>query len=425
MNLVMIDNFPKEWQLRSASEIFEFINGKAFYSDGYADDGYVVVDLLNINLNGKFQLTKKDKYISSDIYQKFPRSHLYINDLIIIMTDITPTLGLIGKTAIIDQNNIYVLNQRVGCLRMLDKNNISINFYNYMFNSEFVRRQVIRNTLGTAQFYINTPQIKNLIIPSPPLLEQNKIASILTSVDEVIEKTQSKINKLQGLKKTTMNELLTKGIGHTEFKDGPLGKIPKSWLVTKLKKVAKVNDGTHKTPKYITQGIPFLRVTDLKNKYPMKGNNKYISISEHQELIRRCKPEKGDILYSKNGTIGIPRIIDWEGDFSIFVSLALIKINRDSNILSEYLEIYLSCEIISQEIKNRAKQGAVTNLHLEEIREFLTIIPNIEEQKQIIKICRSLNQNIGLQKDKVLKLTQLKKSLTQDLLTGKVRVSVN
>ncbi|MDP7195386.1 MAG: restriction endonuclease subunit S, partial [SAR202 cluster bacterium] len=193
----MIDNFPKEWQLRSASEIFEFINGKAFYSNGYADDGYIVVDLLNINLNGKFQLTKKDKYISSDIYQKFPKSHLYINDLIIIMTDITPTLGLIGKTAIIDQNNTYVLNQRVGCLRMLDKNNVSINFYNYMFNSEFVRRQVIRNTLGTAQFYINTPQIKNLIIPSPPLPEQKKIASILTSVDEVIEKTQSQINKLQ------------------------------------------------------------------------------------------------------------------------------------------------------------------------------------------------------------------------------------
>jgi type I restriction enzyme S subunit len=272
---------------------------------------------------------------------------------------------------------------------------------------------------------IRAPTLVKLNVSIPPLPEQKKIASILTSVDEVIEKTQSKINKLQDLKKTTMNELLTKGISHTEFKNSPLGRIPKSWLVTKLKKVAKVNDGTHKTPKYITQGIPFLRVTDLKNKYPMKGNNKYISISEHQELIRRCKPEKGDILYSKNGTIGIPRIIDWEGDFSIFVSLALIKINRDSNILSEYLEIYLSCEIISQEIKNRAKQGAVTNLHLEEIREFLTIIPNIEEQKQIIKICRSLNQNIGLQKDKVLKLTQLKKSLTQDLLTGKVRVSVN
>ena len=68
----------------------------------------------------------------------------------------------------------------------------------------------------------------------PPLPEQRKIASILTSVDEVIEKTKLQINKLQDLKKGTMNELLTKGIGHTEFKDSELGKIPKSWNAKKL-----------------------------------------------------------------------------------------------------------------------------------------------------------------------------------------------
>ncbi len=65
----------------------------------------------------------------------------------------------------------------------------------------------------------------------PPLPEQKKIASILTSVDEVIENTQKQIDKLQDLKKATMNELLTKGIGHTEFKDSELGRIPKSWEV--------------------------------------------------------------------------------------------------------------------------------------------------------------------------------------------------
>ena len=69
----------------------------------------------------------------------------------------------------------------------------------------------------------------------PPLPEQKKIASILTSVDEVIETTQKQIDKLQDLKKATMNELLTKGIGHTEFKDSELGRIPKSWEGIKLR----------------------------------------------------------------------------------------------------------------------------------------------------------------------------------------------
>ena len=73
--------------------------------------------------------------------------------------------------------------------------------------------------------------IEKLEFSIPPLPEQKKIASILTSVDEVIENTQKQIDKLQDLKKATMNELLTKGIGHTEFKDSELGRIPKSWEV--------------------------------------------------------------------------------------------------------------------------------------------------------------------------------------------------
>ena len=63
----------------------------------------------------------------------------------------------------------------------------------------------------------------------PPLSEQKKIVSVLNSVDEVIKNTQKHIQKLQDLKKGIMNELLTKGIGHTKFKDSKLGKIPKSW----------------------------------------------------------------------------------------------------------------------------------------------------------------------------------------------------
>jgi type I restriction enzyme, S subunit len=204
-----IGRIPKKWENKPASNIFEFINGKAFYSDGYSEEGYVVVDLLNININCKFQLTIKDKYISHELYQKYPRSHLRQNDLIIIMTDITPTLGLIGKTAIIDRNNTYVLNQRVGCLRPLDERTISIQFMSYMFNSDFVRNQVIKNTLGTAQFYINTPQIKNLNIPIPPLPEQQKIASILSSIDTNIEEKQNKLNHIKSLKKSLMQDLLT------------------------------------------------------------------------------------------------------------------------------------------------------------------------------------------------------------------------
>ena len=74
----------------------------------------------------------------------------------------------------------------------------------------------------------------------PPLPEQEKIASILTSVDEVIEKTESQISKLQDLKKGMMQDLLTKGIGHTEFKDSE--QIPGGWKTIPISDVAQGND---------------------------------------------------------------------------------------------------------------------------------------------------------------------------------------
>ncbi|HBY1066187.1 TPA: hypothetical protein MIP66_21975, partial [Klebsiella pneumoniae] len=93
----------------------------------------------------------------------------------------------------------------------------------------------------------------------------------------------------------------------------------------------------------------------------------------------------GDILLSKNGTIGITKIVDWDWEFSVFVSLCLIKIKRE-NIDPRYIQLVLQSELVKHQIKARSKTGTITNLHLEEIREFLIPIPQIKEQIQIVEI---------------------------------------
>ena len=101
----------------------------------------------------------------------------------------------------------------------------------------------------------------------PPLPEQKKIASILTSVDEVIENTQKQIDKLQDLKKATMNELLTKGIGHTEFKDSELGRIPKGWIIAEFGDYfLKLSSGmtpSRSKPEYFNGNIPWVTSGEL------------------------------------------------------------------------------------------------------------------------------------------------------------------
>ncbi|WP_142419112.1 restriction endonuclease subunit S [Clostridium tertium] len=203
------------------------------------------------------------------------------------------------------------------------------------------------------------------------------------------------------------------------YKKTLAGEIPEEWGYEELNKlVDKITDGTHKTPTYTEYGVPFLRVTDIQQSDIDWKNVKYISEEEHLELIKRCNPEIGDILYSKNGTIGIPKIIDWENKFSIFVSLCLIKMKKENSlIINKYLEQFLKSDSCMRQIRLRAKQGTVTNLHLEEIRELVIPIPDTKEQEKIALILSTVDEEIDNIDKLIQKNKELKKGLMQQLLT--------
>jgi len=194
-------------------------------------------------------------------------------------------------------------------------------------------------------------------IPLPPLKIQNQIVEELDNYQKIID----------GFEQVIKNYKPSIDIDpHWEIKD--LGEISD-----------KITDGTHKTPNYLDNGIPFLRVTDITKS---DGSKKFISKEEHIELIKRCKPEKDDILYSKNGTIGISKIIDWDYEFSIFVSLCLIKPNKKL-VLPKYLAEILNTSYVFNQARNFTKTGTVSNLHLVEIKKLRIPLPSLEIQKSI------------------------------------------
>ena len=211
-----------------------------------------------------------------------------------------------------------------------------------------------------------------------------------------------------------MREILVKA---EEFKDSPLGKIPKDWEVKTLASItSKIIDGTHFTPTYLENGVPFLRVTDIQSSTIDFDNVKRISLQEHHLLTTRCNPQIGDILYSKNGTVGITKLVDWHQKFSIFVSLCLIRpVTTLVNPL--YLAKILQSFLIEQQIRVRSKQMTVINLHLEEIREFLIPLPKLDEQDRIVKILDTIDSAIAHTSSLIAKLKQMKAGLLHDLLT--------
>lgn len=130
-------------------------------------------------------------------------------------------------------------------------------------------------------------------------------------------------------------------------------------------------------------------------------------------------PRKGDILYSRNGTIGIPKLIDWDEEFSIFVSLALLRPSANV-LLGSYLESFLKTPFALRQALSHTKTGTVSNLHLVEIRKVKLPVPSLEMQQQWLK----RKSEIEKQRDKLIEsstqLNNLFNSLLQKAFRGEL-----
>jgi len=291
-------------------------------------------------------------------------------------------------------------------------------------------------TGSAGQKRVPTEFFRKWKIYAPGKEEQARIAQILDILDTQIQKTETLIAKLEKIKEGVLYDLLTRGIDQKGqlrpapdqapelYREGGLNMIPINWRTASLRELSSIIiDGTHYTPTYVESGVPFLRVTNLHHRDINLSKFKYISEREHKILSARCNPERGDILLSKNGTVGIAKMVSWDWDFSIFVSLALIRFKDDSGILPQFAELVINSPIVAKQIAVQSKQGTVTNLHLEEIRKFTVPIPDLHEQQCIVSELSKLSTRINKEIDQHEKLLTLKQGLAEDLLSGRVRVT--
>lgn len=187
--------------------------------------------------------------------------------------------------------------------------------------------------------------------------------------------------------------------------------IPDNWAWVRLGNLTKqITDGTHQTPNYIEEGIPFLSVKNISQGYLDKNNTKYISREEHLELINRCKPEKGDILFCRIGTLGKALKLRDNFEFSIFVSLGLLKLVDNS--LGDYLEKFLNSPEFYRQIEIVKVGGSHTNkINLRDVPNFLIPLPPLKEQKRITKKVDSIMSIIEKLEEKLLNKENLLEKL--------------
>ena len=204
--------------------------------------------------------------------------------------------------------------------------------------------------------------------------------------------------------------------------------VPENWKWVTLGSILnKLTDGTHKTPKYTTDGIKFVSVKDMSNGVLSLENTKFISEEEHQELYARCNPEKGDILLSKVGTTGVPAIVNTTEQFSLFVSVALLKFDRECIDL-KFLYYMLMSPLVQTQATENTRGVGNKNWVLDAIANTMVVLPPLAEQKRIVIKVEELLPYVDRYVAAYEKLEQfndkfpedMKKSILQYAIQGKL-----
>ncbi|MBI5315141.1 MAG: restriction endonuclease subunit S [Nitrospirae bacterium] len=228
-------------------------------------------------------------------------------------------------------------------------------------------------------------------IPLPPLPEQRRIVARIESLTEKVQNAQGLRQELFDERDSLVGAVLNRFLGNPYT--GERGKLQIADWCKLTDVVTDVADGPHITPRYVDGGVPFITVLNITSGRISFRDHKYITPEDHKLYQKRARADKGDVLISKDGTIGVPCFVDTDREFSFFVSVALVK--PKANVLDgEFLTWVLRAPYLQERMKSQSRGDMIRHLVLREIRELTVPLPSIHEQRRIVAYLDGLQAKV-------------------------------
>jgi type I restriction enzyme S subunit len=421
MNMETLSSIPDGWKIAELKNLLTSAVLGGNYENGSEDGGVPLIKMGNIG-RGRIVLNK---------VEFLPKNTTYSNEYVLkkgdLLLNTRNTLDLVGKVAIWrDELSLAVYNSNL--LKMsFDESQVASNFFmNYYFNSELGIRQLRGFATGTTSVAaIYNKDLVKFKVVLPTLIEQEVITTILSTVDEKIEVIEAQIAETQQLKKGLMQRLLTKGIGHTKFKQSELGEIPESWEVVKLGDVGAFSKGAGITKSQLVEtGIPCVRYGEIYtvHHYVIK---KFYSFIPKEVADTSKQLICGDILFAGSG-----ETVEEIGKAVAYVNTEEAYAGGDIVIFSSerfnsvFLSYALNDPIVTKQRVKFGQGNSVVHIYARDLAKLLVPMPTKQEQDSISEIFRTVDEKIDVLNMRRDSVVEMKKGLMQKLLTGQIRVKL-
>jgi type I restriction enzyme, S subunit len=407
----------------SLEELIDIKHGFAFKSDFFQSEpsDYILLTPGNFNVNQTLYFGRNTKYYLGDI----PSGYVLDNgDLLVVMTDLTKEMNILGNAVILQSKKKVLHNQRIGKITIKDHQAIAKDYLMYVFNSDTVRKNIKATASGTTVRHTSPKKILELVIPLPPLLEQCRIAEVLGVWDESIDLLERLIGRVRSRKQGLMQQLLTGKKRFKEFEGSDnrqktlYGSLPLDWKYLPIADIAQEYSTKNKEANDLTV-LSCSKYKGLVNSLEYFGKQVFSEDTSTYKIVKY-----GMFAYATNhideGSIGYQNLCD-----KALISPMYTVFKTDSNRVHDlFLYSVLKTEYYRQifSINTSASVERRGSLRWKDFSKIKIPLPSLPEQEKIAAVLSAADEEISTLEKQLAAYKQQKLGLMQQLLTGRIRI---
>jgi type I restriction enzyme S subunit len=356
------------WKNVALGEVARVFNGKTPSKAEQRSEGHPVLKIRDVSELGEYR-GKFESFVDAELAAKFSEKRVCDGDTLI--------LNAAHNADYVASKTYYAQPPTFGALATGEwlivrpgEKSLDGGFVHHWVISVHTRRE-LRELVNGIHLY--PKDVARLKIPLPPLAEQRRIAEVLDRAEALRAKRRAALAELDSLTQSLFLDLFGDPVTN-----------PKGFIISRMGDVCDVRDGTHDSPKYVSEGgYPLVTSKNLSGGFVDLSDVNLISEADYIQINKRSKVDRGDIIMPMIGTIGSPVLVEGEPRFAI-KNVALIKFTEDSPspVLVRHL---LSCSYFDYIIGQKNRGGTQKFVSLGDLRALPLLVPPIALQQEFAR----------------------------------------